>query len=353
MASRSGPRAAMAASISPTVARANGLLSPEGSMASCYHPALRPSLWTPSPRVWKMEGNEVSGRAPGAASSGHGRAAVDRMGHLADAPERLSRMPEGDGGAPAQGRAGQAGADPPGGGRHAGRSAGPGGDGYRHLPARGWPSRLPIDLPSFSLLSTGRAVRERGARRSRAHARGRGAHAPRRAAPRPGAARAGPRASGGDAATTGAGLDASATAAAAGPAAEDRRRDSPREGAGEGAGGERSSPGIGGRADAHPGRAYDGEDRAARSRVDAHPKWAGAGGVPVRLGVFGVALQVLAHRFHQQAEGFLLSAAGHGHVRVGHRGGPVEAAVFLDDLDLEPHAGVPREDVRGRSARNR
>src|SRR5215470_3477543 len=164
MASRSGPRAAMAASISPTVARANGLLSPDGNMASCYHPAPRPSLWTPSPRVWKMEGNEVSGRAPGVASSGRGRAAVDRMGHLADARERLSRMPEGDGCARAQGRAAEAGADPPGGGRHAGRSAGPDGDGHRHLPARGGPSRLPTELPSFSLVTTGRAVRERGAR---------------------------------------------------------------------------------------------------------------------------------------------------------------------------------------------
>ena len=48
----------------------------------------------------------------------------------------------------------------------------------------------------------------------------------------------------------------------------------------------------------------------------------------------------------------LIGAPGDAHLRVDDRGGPEDPTLFLDHLDLDPHAAPPRE-VRARSARKR
>jgi NAD(P)-dependent dehydrogenase (short-subunit alcohol dehydrogenase family) len=87
---------------------------------------------------------------------------------------------------------------------------------------------------------------------------------------------------------------------------------------------------------------------APLTRVGPRPGRAGGS----RLGALGMVLEVLAHRVEEEAERFLLGASGHAHVGVGDRGGPKDAALFLDEIDLDPHATPPR-DGRARSARKR
>ena len=67
--------------------------------------------------------------------------------------------------------------------------------------------------------------------------------------------------------------------------------------------------------------------------------WEGAA-APWQLqasGALGLALEVLGDRLEEQPEGLLLGPAGDADVGVGHRGGPEEPTLLLDDLYFEPH----------------
>src|SRR5258705_7233967 len=88
MASRSPARAAIAASMPPAVSCRKGLPSPGGSMGHML------ALYS-GREMWKMETDEMPGRAAYAAPLRRRAARAHRVGHHPGAPARVRRVPEG------------------------------------------------------------------------------------------------------------------------------------------------------------------------------------------------------------------------------------------------------------------